>query len=198
MFVQRRRLLSGGSAEIRRTAPAGCTHSAEVIGILNSAGTLGQLRSFKGLARAEADVERLRQRHDAAEAVESGSLKLSVAGARLQERLHEDYSEQEAVVDKAILTFRKISVRALRRFEGRELTISPTDNGPAFENRDTGLQERGRSNLQIFCFDMMLDCSSLEQGRSQLPRPRCASYCSTGLTSGRWARPWRSERSCAT
>lgn len=48
----------------------------------------------------------------------------------------------------------------------RSLTITPTTNGPVFEIEIQGSKSRGVSNMQIFCFDMMLTLLSLRRGRS--------------------------------
>ena len=93
---------------------------------------------------------------------------------------------------------KKDSVRAPTKIaKARNADDQPHGQRPSVGIEIQGSKSKGVSNMQIFCFDMMLTLLSLEQGRSQLPHPRCESYCSTGL-SGRSARPWRSERSCAT
>jgi len=140
---------------------------AEVMGILKSAGALEHFTALQGVvARAEAEVETLRQRHDTAEALESGSLKLKMERARLQERLHEDYIEQEGVVDEAILTFQRISSALYENSKAGSFTITPTENGPEFEIEIHGSKSKGVNNMQIFCFDMMLTLLSLKRGRS--------------------------------
>jgi len=139
---------------------------AQVMGILHSAGALEHFAALQGeVARTEAEVEVLRHKHEAAEALESGSIKLKVERGRLQARLHQDYSEQAEVVDRAILTFQKISSSLYEESKAGSLTINPTENGPEFDIEIQGSRSKGVNNMQIFCFDMMLTLLSLERGR---------------------------------
>lgn len=140
---------------------------AQVMGVLQSAGALEHFAALQGeVARTEAEVESLRQRHDAAEVLESGSLKLKMERNRLQERLHEDYIEQEGLVEDAILTFQRISSALYEDSKAGSFTITPTENGPEFEIQIHGSKSKGVNNMQIFCFDMMLTLLSLKRGRS--------------------------------
>ncbi len=143
------------------------TRRAEVMGILKSAGALEHFTALQGeLTKAEAHAEGLRQRVDSAEALESGSTKLRVERAQLVERLRQDYSEQESVVEKAVLTFRDISSRLYEEDKAGALTLQPTENGPVFEAHIPGEKSKGVNNMRIFCFDMMLMLLSIERGRS--------------------------------
>lgn len=140
---------------------------AEVMGILKSSGALDQFTALQGEAvRAEVAVENLRHKYDAAEALESGTLRLKVERSRLQERLRQDYSEREDVVNEAILTFQEISSSLYEESKAGSLTLNPTENGPEFEIEIQGSKSRGVNNMQIFCFDMMLTLLSLRRGRS--------------------------------
>jgi len=140
---------------------------AEVMGILKSTGALEHFTALQGeVARAEAEVEALRHRHETAEAVESGSLRLQQERNRLQERLRQDYSEQEARVNEAILTFQNISSALYEESKAGSFTITPTENGPMFDIEIQGSKSKGVNNMQIFCFDMMLTLLSLKRGRS--------------------------------
>lgn len=140
---------------------------AQIMGVLQSAGALEHFAALQGeVARTEAELESLRQRHDAADALESGSLKLKMERTRLQERLHEDYVEQEGVVDEAILTFQRISSALYEDTKAGSFTMTPTENGPEFEIQIHGSKSKGVNNMQIFCFDLMLTLLSLRRGRS--------------------------------
>lgn len=139
---------------------------AQIMEILHSSGALEHFTALQGeVARTEAEVEVLRHKYEAAEALESGSIKLKVERGRLQERLHQDYSEQAEVVERAILTFQKISSSLYEESKAGSLTINPTDNGPEFVIEIQGSKSKGVNNMQIFCFDMMLALLSLERGR---------------------------------
>ena len=46
------------------------------------------------------------------------------------------------------------------------LTIDATTNGPSFEVKIEGQRSKGITNMQIFCFDLMLLELSSRRGRS--------------------------------
>lgn len=140
---------------------------AEIMAILSSSGALEHFTALQGeVVRAEGDVELLRQRYDTAEALESGTLKLKMERARLQERLREDYAERVGVVDEAIITFQRISSALYEDEAAGSLTTTPTENGPEFSIEIQGAKSRGVSNMQVFCFDLMLTLLSIKSGRS--------------------------------
>lgn len=140
---------------------------SEVMTVLKSAGALEHFTALQGeLTKAETHAENLRQRVDAAEALESGSTRLRVERAQLVERLRQDYAEQDDVVRKAVLTFRDISARLYEEDKAGALRITPTENGPVFEAHISGEKSKGVNNMRIFCFDMMLMLLSLERNRS--------------------------------
>lgn len=139
----------------------------EIMQILNASGALEHFNALQAeITRAEVELETLRQKYEAADALESGTTKLKMERARLQERLREDYTEQQDVVRKAILTFQRISSALYEDTAAGSLTLTPTENGPEFEIEIQGAKSRGVSNMQIFCFDMMLTLLSIERGRS--------------------------------
>lgn len=173
--IRNRRAYLGAESEAAKQRIAGRdaeksrldARRAEVMTVLKSSGALEHFTALQGeLTKAEAHAENLRQRFNAAEALESGSLKLKVERAQLLERLRQDYSEQAMAVEKAVLTFRDISSRLYEDDEAGALTITPTENGPVFEARIPGEKSKGVNNMRIFCFDMMLMLLSLERGRS--------------------------------
>lgn len=139
----------------------------EVMQILNASGALDHFTALQAeITRAEVELETLRQKYETADALESGTTKLKMERARLQERLREDYTEQQDVVRKAILTFQRISSTLYEDTAAGSLTLTPTENGPDFDIEIQGAKSRGVSNMQIFCFDMMLTLLSIERGRS--------------------------------
>ncbi len=127
----------------------------ELMGILRSGGALDQYAKIQGeLGRLEAGAESLRRRYEAAEALLRKSATLDVERATLVERLRNDHHERRAAVDAAILAFEDLSSSLYER--AGELTVDATPNGPEFNIRIAGSRSRGISNMQIFCFDMML------------------------------------------
>lgn len=69
-------------------------------------------------------------------------------------RLLQDYTEQSKRLQHAIQTFEEISQSLLK--EAGHLQIRESSNGPQFEINIQGSRSKGISNMQIFCFDMML------------------------------------------
>jgi len=143
------------------------TRRAEIMLILNASGALDHFTALQAeVAKVEVELATLRQNYETADALESSTTKLKMERARLRERLREDYTEQKDVVNKAILTFQRISSALYEDVAAGSLTLTPTENGPEFEIEIQGSKSRGVSNMQIFCFDMMLTLLSLERGRS--------------------------------
>lgn len=139
----------------------------EIMQILNASGALDHFSALQAeISRAEVLLETLRQKYETADALESGTTKLKLERARLQERLREDYAEQQDAVRQAILTFQRISSALYEDIGAGSLTLTPTENGPEFEIEIQGAKSRGVSNMQIFCLDMMLTLLSIERGRS--------------------------------
>lgn len=140
---------------------------SELMTILQSAGALEHFTALQAeLTKGEANVQMLKQRFDAADALETGSLKLKLERGQLVDRLHQDYDELASVIEKAVLTFRDISSRLYEDEKAGGLTITPTENGPDFEVHLPSEKSKGVNNMRIFCFDMMLMLLSLERGRS--------------------------------
>jgi uncharacterized protein YydD (DUF2326 family) len=118
----------------------------------------GALETFVALqaehGRLQADVETLRRRFDAASQLESTSSSLESDRVHLVERLRQEFSERSAVLDEAIRTFSAI-VEELYGEPG-QLEFHPTHNGPEIRIAIQGDRSRGIGNMEIFCFDMML------------------------------------------
>lgn len=128
---------------------------AQVMGILKSGGALDHFaRLQEELSRGEAEAEALRQRFQAAEQMESNKAELDIERAKLHKRLQDDYHEERELIEEAILTFEELS-SALYEKAG-SLTITPTTNGPQFEVKIESSRSKGITNMQIFCFDLML------------------------------------------
>ncbi len=140
---------------------------SELMNLLKSAGALEQFVALQSeLGKAQANAEAIRQRHAAAEALESGQVKLKVERAMLSERLRREYSEYDSVIQEAVLAFREISSQLYEEDMAGTLTITPTENGPVFEAHIPAEKSKGVNNMRIFCFDMMLMLLSLRRGRS--------------------------------
>ena len=127
----------------------------QLMGILQSGGALDHYARLQEEAgRAEAEVEGLRQRLTTAERIESTKVELEIERARLLKTLQNDLNERQDVISDAILTFEELS-SALYEKAG-SLTISATPNGPMVDVRIDAQRSKGITNMQIFCFDLML------------------------------------------
>lgn len=162
-IVQNRKAHLGAeisSAELRiterdRTREQLDIRRQQVMGILQSGGALEHYALLQEEAsRAEAEAEGLKQRLVIAERIESTKAELEIERARLHKALQDDLHERGELIGEAVLIFEDLS-NALYETAGN-LTISATHNGPSVEVRIDSQRSKGITNMQIFCFDLML------------------------------------------
>ncbi len=128
---------------------------SELMSMLKSHGALDQFISLQAEhGRLQAEVETLRRRFEAASQLEATSTSLETDRVRLMERLRQEFTERSAVLDDAIRAFSNI-VEDLYGEPG-QLEFHPTHNGPELRISIQGDRSRGIGNMEIFCFDMML------------------------------------------
>jgi uncharacterized protein YydD (DUF2326 family) len=126
-----------------------------IMTILGSHGALDQFLQLQSeLSRLQAKTESIRQRYTAAEQMEGLKTELDIKRNQLLLRLRQDFREQADTLRQAILAFEEISNNLYE--EAGRFTISESTNGPDFEIRIQGEKSKGITNMQIFCFDMML------------------------------------------
>ena len=136
----------------------------QVMNLLKAGGALEHYTGLREeLGRAEADSEMLKARLETAERFESTKTELDMERTRLVAALREDIHERDQVVREAILSFEELS-RSLYENAG-SLTIADTPNGPKFEVHIAGERSKGITNMQIFCFDLMLTELGVRRGR---------------------------------
>ncbi len=138
---------------------------SELMSMLKSHGALDSfvaLQSEHG--RLQAEVETVRRRFEAASQLESTSSSLEADRVRLVDRLRQEFDERSAVIDDAIRSFSNI-VEELYGEPG-QLEFHPTNNGPDIRIAIKGDRSRGIGNMEIFCFDMMLQqmCARQKMG----------------------------------
>lgn len=127
----------------------------QIMTILQSGGALEHYTGLSEEAgRAEADAEGLRQRLVTAERIESTKAELDIERARLFKALQDDHHERAELISEAVLVFEELS-NALYENAG-SLTVSATPNGPTVDVRIDSQRSKGITNMQIFCFDLML------------------------------------------
>lgn len=137
----------------------------QIMRVLQSGGALEQYTALREeLGRAEAEVETLRQRLETAEMLESTKAELDTDRARLAQALRDDIHERSDTINQAILTFEELS-QSLYEQAG-SLTIDAGSVGPKFEVKIDNQRSKGITNMQIFCFDMMLIELCTERGTS--------------------------------
>ncbi len=137
----------------------------EIMKILQSGGALEQYTAMREeLGRAEAEVETLRHRLETAETLESSKTELEFERSQLTRGLRNDIRERADRVDEAILKFEELSEALYER--AGSLTIDATPGGPSFEVKIESHRSKGITNMQIFCFDLMLMELNTQRGRS--------------------------------
>lgn len=130
---------------------------AELMEILDRGGALEQYTLLqREYSRQQAEAEVLKQQLRTAEQLESKSTKAEIERRQLQERLRQDFHEQENVLEEAIVLFEELSESLYVRERTGNLTIDATPNGPTFNIQIDAQRSRAINNMQIFCFDIML------------------------------------------
>lgn len=136
----------------------------QIMNVLRSGGALEHYTNLREEAgRAEAEVEGLRQRLETAERIESTKAELDIERANLTKSLRDDLHERSDILREAILTFEALSESLYEK--AGSLTIAETGGGPQFDVHIDGQRSKGITNMQIFCFDLMLTEISLKHGR---------------------------------
>ena len=138
---------------------------SQLMGILKSGGALDQYTMLQGeYTRLSAVAETLKQQLLIAEKLESSQTKAEIERKQLQERLQQDFHEQAGALNEAIVLFEELSETLYER--AGSLTVGATDNGPTFEIHIDAQRSQGITNMQIFCFDLMLAVIASRHGRT--------------------------------
>ena len=137
---------------------------AQIMSLLQSGGALEHYTGLREeLGRVEAESEMFKARLETAERFESTRTELNMERAILVKALQDDIHERHDIVREAILSFEELS-RSLYERAG-SLTIAHTPGGPQFEVHISGERSKGITNMQIFCFDLMLTRIGTQCGR---------------------------------
>ena len=141
------------------------TRRRQIMAVLQSGGALEQYTAMREeQGRVEAEVETLRRRLDTAETLESTQAELTIERNRLEQALRDDIHERDDLLNEAIVGFEELS-KSLYEQAG-SLTIGAGPTGPSFEIRIDGHRSKGITNMQIFCFDLMMTELCARYGRS--------------------------------
>ena len=137
----------------------------QIMEILRSGGALEHYTDLREeLGRIEAQSESLRERLELAERMERTKTEQDLERSRLVQVLRDDIREREEIVREAILRFESLSESLYER--AGSLTIADTPSGPKFEVHIDAERSKGITNMQIFCFDLMLAELGAQRGRS--------------------------------
>ena len=127
----------------------------EIMSILSSGGALEQYTKLREeVGRLEGESLVLQRQLELVEKITSTKQKLDSQRLDLKGRLIADIQEREEILKDAILYFETFS-RSLYEKAG-SMTISHSENGPEINIKIEGVRSKGISNMQIFCFDLML------------------------------------------
>jgi uncharacterized protein YydD (DUF2326 family) len=127
----------------------------EVMQVLSTHGALDQYMKLQGeLTKLKAEAAEVRGHRELADRIESSQTDLALERATLQKRLQIDIRERESTIQSAVVLFEEYSKR-LSEYEGT-LTVSPSDNGLDVEVQVPGYRGKALSQMQVFCFDLML------------------------------------------
>jgi uncharacterized protein YydD (DUF2326 family) len=136
---------------------------AEIMGILQAHGALEQYNELqRQVGKIESHVATAQAALDEAVALENSMAQFEFQKSQLYLRLQQDFEEQGEVLQHALTVFESVSAQLYG--EGGSLSITPTESGPEFNVQIQGSNSRGISNMQIFCYDMMLMQLSFERG----------------------------------
>ena len=128
---------------------------ARALETLHGHGALEQLQALQAeAARREADRQYLEREFERLAALDLELGHIEAEKAQLSLRLRQTFQEQEETLSQAILAFEAAS--GFLYEEGGNLRIEATPSGPRFDVVIRGGNSRGVTNMQIFCFDMML------------------------------------------
>lgn len=151
-------------AERDRTKARLDERRSQIMGLLQSGGALEHFTSLREeLGRSESEVTTLKERLETAERLESAQTELELKRNRLVQMLRDDIRERAQNVREAILDFEELSESLYER--AGSLTVSDTPTGPSLSFHIDAERSKGITNMQIFCFDLMLAEIGMRRGR---------------------------------
>jgi len=131
---------------------------------LDTGGALEQLQKLQEeFSRQQGELEEIKRKLELAEKVEQKGASLKVDQAKLEQRLIEDMSDHEELMDEAILMFEDFS-RSISEYEGT-LVVKHSDAGPTF-TIVVPRKGKGVTSMQVVCFDLMLSVLGVQRGIS--------------------------------
>ncbi len=142
------------------------TRRAEIMSTLEHGGALGSFVSLqKVLARDQADVQVLRNRFEAADALEATDRQIKARRVELQDRMSVDLSEREVAVTEATVLFSDYARALYGDDRTAYLVISADESGVRFSPHIESDESQGISSMVIFCFDLAMAVIAHRHGR---------------------------------
>lgn len=159
--TRRRRLAD----RARQRAELG-TEQAAVLRQLSEGGALEALTMMQqALAREEADLEALRNRLEAARALEASAQQIRVERAGLQQEIRTDLEERGTRVRRATLLFDDYAQRLYGTGRKGYLVIDPATSSLKITPRIETDASHGIGHMSIFCFDLTTAVVAHRDGR---------------------------------
>lgn len=172
--VRNRRVYLQEEIETRRTriserrrqrAELGAEQSA-ILRQLNEGGALDALTTMQqALAREEANLAALRNRLDAAQALEGSALQIRAERAQLQQEIRVDLDERDSRLRRATLLFDQYAQRLYGNGREGYLVIEPGPSSLKITPRIETDESHGIGHMSIFCFDLTAAVIAHRDGR---------------------------------
>lgn len=172
--VRNRQVYLSEEIESRRTrlaerqetrAQLGAEQSA-VLQQLNEGGALDALTTLQqAMAREEASLAALRNRLEAAQALEASGLQIRSQRVELQQEIRTDLNERETHVRQATLLFNKYAQRLYGTGRRGYLAIEPGQSSLKITPRIETDESHGIGHMAIFCFDLTAAVIAHREGR---------------------------------
>lgn len=129
----------------------------EILRTLNDGGALQALTSLQTiLAREVSDLGALRNRYEAAAALEASAREIAGMRLKLQEEMTRDLDERVAQTSEATLLFGEFAQALYGEGRSAYLAIEAGRNSLKIVPRIDSDDSRGIGNMVIFCFDLTL------------------------------------------
>lgn len=143
-------------AEAEQDLRKASSERQELLASLEGRGAFEDLLALqKELAVLEAGHAALKERHEAAEALESNKAELKVERIELQRRLQADFVTHKQRLADLIVRISELIGQLYTNREGY-FEVGATENGPEFSIRIEGDRGTGIRSMEIFCMDMAL------------------------------------------
>ncbi|MFI7452393.1 ABC-three component system protein [Nonomuraea sp. NPDC049714] len=152
--------------ERRREREALGEQQAALLRTLNSGGALDALTALQyALAREQAQLESLRHRFQAAQALEASRREIEIKRLELEEAIVTDLEDRAEITDAANKLFNQYARKLYGDDSNPYLAFKPGRRRMEIEAHIADDRSRGIHNMLIFCFDLTLAVTAHRAGR---------------------------------